>query len=106
MLYGIPEPTPEVVTIKVRMVKTTKAIPFAGSPEVVYEAGHDYHLPEWLALAFFRGGEGDPAEAHAQPMPTESHEAAPAAPGLSTDPARPPETAKSRPRPRQPRGRP
>ena len=66
-LYGLPEPAPEFATIKVRMLKTTRAIPYPGSPEVDYQEGCEYDLPEWLAEAFFRGGEGDPAEAHAQP---------------------------------------
>lgn len=66
MHYGI-QPEPETVpTIRVRMLRTDKAIPFAGSYEVTYLEGHEYDLPDWLAEAYFRDGFADPAEAHAQ----------------------------------------
>lgn len=65
MLYGIPEVKPPVVTIQVRMVKTTKATLDGGCTTIEYQEGQEYDLPEWLAQAFFSGGEGDPAEAHA-----------------------------------------
>lgn len=67
MHYGI-QPEPETVpTIRVRMLRTDKAIPFAGSYEVTYLEGHEYDLPDWLAEAYFRDGFADPAEAHVQP---------------------------------------
>lgn len=66
MLYGL-APEPEVhATIRVRMVKDSRAIPCAGAPETVYVAGNDYDLPDWLAEAYFRDGIADPAEAHMQ----------------------------------------
>lgn len=64
--YGLAEELPHEATIRVVMQRTTKAIPHPRIGERVYEAGQEYDLPEWLAEAFFRGGEADPAEAHMQ----------------------------------------
>ena len=64
--YGLAEELPHEATIRVVMQRTTKAIPHPRIGERVYEAGQEYDLPEWLAEAFFRGGEADPAEAHIQ----------------------------------------
>lgn len=66
MFYGLKPTEPEVTTIRVRMVKTTRATLDGGCTATDYQAGEDYDLPEWLAEAFFRGGEADPAEAHMQ----------------------------------------
>lgn len=66
MHYGLPPPAIEITTIRVLMQKTTKAIPHPALGERVYEQGREYDLPDWLAEAFFRGGEADPAEAHMQ----------------------------------------
>jgi hypothetical protein len=99
MRYGIPEPRPEVATIRVLMQRTTKAIPFPGSFEVTYQAGCEYDLPEWLAEAFFKGGEADPAEAHQQP--SQAAQDGPGAAGEASGPVLAPGVAKSRPRRRQ-----
>lgn len=66
MYYGLKPAEPEVTTIRVRMVKTTRATLDGGRTATDYQAGQDYDLPEWLAEAFFQGGEADPAEAHIQ----------------------------------------
>ena len=66
MFYGLKPAEPEVPTIRVRMVKTTRATLDGGCTATDYQAGEDYDLPEWLAEAFVRGGEADPAEAHMQ----------------------------------------
>jgi len=64
--YGLRAELPQEATIRVLMQRTTRAIPHPMIGERVYEAGQEYDLPEWLAEAFFRGGEADPAEAHMQ----------------------------------------
>jgi hypothetical protein len=66
MLYGLPfgDPSQEATTIRVRMVKTMRATTDGGRTSILCEAGQEYDLPEWLAEAFFTGGEADPAEAH------------------------------------------
>ena len=66
MRYGIPPETPPEPMIRVLMQRTSKATLDGGGTTRVFEEGHEYDLPEWLAEAFFRGGEADPAEAHAQ----------------------------------------
>lgn len=68
MRYGLKPQKPEEATIRVRMQRTTQAQIPGGNPIVIYEAGQEYDLPEWLAQAFFKGGEADPAEAHEQPV--------------------------------------
>jgi hypothetical protein len=98
MRYGLPPSKPEEVTMRVRMVKTTRAIPHPGSPEVDYLAGHDYDLPEWLAEAFFRGGEGDPAEAHEQ-QPVAARKFDPTAVSEGGGGQTSPDAATARPRP-------
>lgn len=65
-LYGLPPPEPEMVVMRVRMQRTATATLDGGATTRVFEEGQEYDLPEWLAQAFFRGGEADPAEAHAQ----------------------------------------
>jgi hypothetical protein len=72
MRYGLPPEPEPVVLIRVLMQRTTKATLDGGRTEHVYEVGHEYDLPEWLALAFFAGGEADPAEAHAQPSASQN----------------------------------
>lgn len=64
MRYGLQPEQPPTATIRVRMVKTTRATLDGGRTVKDYEAGKDYDLPEWLARSFFAGGEGDPAEAY------------------------------------------
>lgn len=66
MLYGLKPDEPEITTIRVHMVKTTRATLDGGRTAIDYEVGQDYDLPEWLAEAFFRDGKADPAEAHMQ----------------------------------------
>lgn len=66
MMYGLPPPEPEIVKIRVLMLKTSKATLDGGATVNEFEAGQEYDLPDWLAEAFFRGGEADPAEAHVQ----------------------------------------
>jgi hypothetical protein len=65
MRYGLPPEQPPVTTIRVRMVRTTRATLDGGKTVREFAAGEEYDLPEWLAEAFFKGGEGDPAEAYA-----------------------------------------
>jgi len=74
MLYGLPPPEPEIVTIRVLMLRTSKATLDGGATTQTFEEGQEYDLPDWLAEAFFRGREADPAEAYLQP-PSEPHPA-------------------------------
>lgn len=64
MRYGINE-QPEQTTIKVRMVRTLRAM--VNGKAVDLAEGSEHDLPEELAEALFRGHDADPAEAHQQP---------------------------------------
>lgn len=63
MRYGVMPETEPVTTVRVRMVKTSQAT-LDQRTTLTLEAGTEYDLPEWLAQAFFKGGEADPAEAY------------------------------------------